>query len=69
MKKSKPKLTEIVKVRVSTQEKNRLRWLADHYAGGNLSLWLVYAGLSAERKYLKENDLRDSGRRIDQGKK
>lgn len=42
----------ILKIRVSRAVADRLQWLADTYAGGNLSLWLRYAGLEAPRVYL-----------------
>lgn len=61
---AKSKLNDTIEIRVSTLEKNRLKGLAKLYAGGNLSLWLVYAGLNVERKNLKETDLWDSARRL-----
>lgn len=61
---AKPKLTEKVLLRLSTWEKNRLQGLADTFAGGNLSLWLVYGGLHVTRKHLEEEDLWESSRRI-----
>lgn len=30
-------------IRVTKAEKDRIRWLADQYAGGNLSAWVVLA--------------------------
>lgn len=64
MPKVKSKLMTVVKARVSEFEKNRLQHLADLYAGGNLSLWLVYGGLNVTRKHLKEESLWESSRRI-----
>ena len=45
-------LNEYLHIRVSTFEKNRLKWLADHYAGGNLSLWIIYASLNIDRSQI-----------------
>lgn len=42
----------MLKVRASEEAANRIQWLADTYAGGNLSLWMRYAALEAPRKYL-----------------
>jgi hypothetical protein len=39
--------------RVSEFEWNRIGILANEYAAGNRSRWLVYAALNAPRKYLK----------------
>lgn len=44
--------SELVKLRLSKKVLHRLQFLAKTYAGGNLSLWLRYAGLEAPRRYL-----------------
>jgi hypothetical protein len=54
--KKKKKLNEVLQVRLSTQEKNRIRGLADLYANGNISLWIVHAGLNAPREFLMPKD-------------
>jgi len=45
-------------VRLTEYEWNKLKTLARIYAGGNLSLWLRYAGLNAPRKKVNPNDLK-----------
>jgi hypothetical protein len=42
-----------VTVRYSTPEYNRLLWLAEQYAKGNVARWVRHATLEAERKVLK----------------
>jgi uncharacterized protein (DUF1778 family) len=64
----KDKLTERIELRVSPYEKARLQGFADLYARGNLSLFLVYTALNVNRKFLEENDLLSSNRRIDKRK-
>lgn len=51
MSKKNPK-TQVVNIRFSEYEKNKIQMLANVYANGNLSKWLTYAGLNAPRKYL-----------------
>jgi len=48
------KRVEVIQIRVNRKEKNMIRGLAGLYAGGDLSMWLRYAGLNAERKFLLE---------------
>ena len=55
-------LNEYLHIRVSTFEKNRLKWLADHYAGGNLSLWIIYASLNIDRGEIEPHNLLESKR-------
>ena len=62
MAKVKEKLTHRIRVRCSEFEKNRLQMLADMYAGGNLSLWIIYAAMNVERKHLKTDSLDESRR-------
>lgn len=63
------KLNEYIHIRVSTFEKNRLKWLADRYANGNLSLWVVYASLNIDREMLKPESLNESKRNRTKGRK
>lgn len=56
-KRGRPKSREAIKSQnitfwVTEKEMNRIQWLADIYAGGNLSLWLRHAALNADRKFL-----------------
>lgn len=67
-KNQKEKLSEVITIRVSPFEKNFIKGLADMYSQGNLSLWMTYAALNAERKFLKEDDLIESNRRIRKGR-
>jgi len=59
------KLTERIEIRCSKQEKSRLKWLADIYAGGNLSAWLMYAGLKMVRQRINKRKFRESNRRVE----
>lgn len=43
-----------IDLRLSVQEKARIQILADQYAHGNISAWLVYGGINAPRRYLKK---------------
>lgn len=43
-----------LRVRASEAAAARIQWLADTYAGGNLSLWMRHAALEAPRKMLIE---------------
>lgn len=45
-------LTQL-QIRLTHQEKNRIKALASIYAGGNMSLWMIYGALSAPRVFLK----------------
>lgn len=69
MQKEKEKLTEVLQIRLSPYEKNFIRGLANLYAGGNISLFLVYAAFNCVRKELEEDDLVESNRRIRKGRK
>lgn len=53
MKKEKQEKTRI-DIRLSVQDKARIQILANQYAGGNISAWLVYGGINAPRRYLKK---------------
>lgn len=41
--------TEEIKIRVTKKVKNKLQFLADRYAQGNLSAWMEYGGLFVPR--------------------
>jgi len=69
MAKEKKKLTERIEIRVSSYEKNFIKGLADLYAEGNVSLFLVWAAFNSDRKILGENDLRESNRSKRKGRK
>lgn len=43
-----------ISVRLTRSERNRIRLLAQLYAGGEESLWLRYAALHARPKILKK---------------
>jgi hypothetical protein len=47
-----PLKDHVIKFRASDKERNRIRFLAEQYAGGNSSMWLVYAALNAPRRFL-----------------
>ena len=64
MKKQKHKLSERINIRLSPYEKNFIQGLANIYSGGNLSLFLVYAALNCDRKFLSSDELRESIRII-----
>ena len=52
-------LTEKIEIRVSEFEKNRLKWLANKYANGNVSLYLIYHGMNAPRKDINPEHLKE----------
>jgi len=66
---TKQKLSERVEIRLSPYEKNFIKGLANLYAGGNISLFLVYAAFNSDRKMLGENDLRESNRSLRKGRR
>lgn len=41
-----------IDVRMTEKEKNRIKMLADRFAGGNVSLWITYAALECPRVHL-----------------
>lgn len=65
---TKHKLTEKIEIRVTEYEKNFIKGLADLYAQGNVSLFMVYAAFNSDRKMLKEDDLAESNRRLRKGR-
>lgn len=48
------KRMDYIQIRVNRQEKNKIKGLARLYAGGDVSLWMRWAGVNAERKFLKK---------------
>ena len=62
-------LNEYIHIRVSIYEKNRLKWLANKYADGNVSLWMIYASLNMRREFIKPEDLKESKRKRVRGRK
>jgi hypothetical protein len=63
------KKTEIIHLRVTLYEKNRMKHLAEMYAGGDLSLWMRWAGLNAERKMLMWVPKKTPARKPQRGKR
>lgn len=59
----KKELTEKIEIRVSPFEKNRIKWLAEKYAKGNVSLFLIYHGINAIRKEIDIDDLKEYSKR------
>lgn len=43
---------ELLRVRAGERTANRIKMLADLYAGGNVSLWMRYAALNAPLRFL-----------------
>ena len=56
-------LTEYIHIRVSEFEKNRLQWLSNKYADGNLSLYLIYHAMNAPRKKIDPENLKEYSNR------
>ena len=65
----KAKLTKQINIRLSEYEYNFIKGLSNIYASGNMSVFFVYAALNCERKFLTQDELRESDRRIIKGKK
>ena len=62
-------LNEYIHIRVSTYEKNRIKWLAEKYADGNISLWMIYSSLNMRREFIKPELLKESKRNRVSGRK
>ena len=62
-------LNEYIHIRVSRFEKNRLKHLADKYAEGNISLWVIYASLNMQREFITPEKLQESKRNRVRGRK
>jgi hypothetical protein len=41
-----------IECRLTEKDKFRIIFLAEQYAGGNVSMWMVHGALNAPRKYL-----------------
>lgn len=52
-----------IEIRVSQIEKERIRFLADQFAGGNMSLWIVYCALNAPREMINPDKIEETKRR------
>ena len=50
---------QVVKWRVTSRKKNRLKGLAKMYAGGNLSAWLEYCTENYNPKFIRKEEHRD----------
>lgn len=48
------KRMDFIQIRVSEFEKNRIKGLANLYAEGDVSAWLRWAGMNADRKFIKK---------------
>ena len=60
----KEKLNSQIHLRCSRQEKNQIRMLAELYADGNMSAYIIDRVLYSNRKFLKDGDFELSTRRI-----
>lgn len=56
-------LDYFLKIRVSRLEKERIKFLADKFAGGNMSLWITYCALNAPRKKIKPEEIEETKRK------
>ena len=48
------KRMDYIQIRVNKKEKNKIKGLTKLYAAGDVSLWMRWAGINAERKFLKK---------------
>ena len=62
------KLTKSVLLRLTEYEKNFIKGLADIYANGNVTMFLVYAAFNSDRKFITDDDLPESRRRTKRGR-
>ncbi len=46
------KKTETVQLRLTEFDKNRIKMLADKYAEGNMTDWILYGAINAPRKFI-----------------
>ena len=61
------KQTKRINIRVTEYEFNFIKTLAEMYANGNVSLFMVYSALNANRKMLGDSDLIKSTRKVNKG--
>jgi hypothetical protein len=66
--KDESKLNKILSFRMTEYERHFVQGLADIYAGGNLSLYMIHAAFNCERKFITKDDIPESNRRIIKGK-
>jgi len=59
----KKELTERIEIRVSEFEKNRFQWIANKYAGGNISLLVVYAVMNFSRMKIDPESIEEYSKR------
>lgn len=64
MKKVKPVRSHVLQIRVTEFEKNRIEGLASIYAGGNVSLWVVWAALNTERQKITDEQRKGRARKL-----
>jgi len=64
MKKKKHPREEILQIRVTEYEKNRITGLASIYAKGNTSLFVVHAAMNAPRVFITNDDRVNKMRRV-----
>lgn len=64
MDEEKQKLNKRINIRVSDYEYNFIKGLSRLYAGGNVSLFMIWAAFNCNRKRLKEDELIKSKRMI-----
>jgi len=64
---AKEKLNTTLQIRLTTKEKNQIKMLAGLYAGGNISLWIIYSSLSVDPKFLRNNEIKLSKRNKKKG--
>lgn len=61
---AKENLTERIIIRVSEREKNTIRLLANLYASGNMSAYIVDRVIYSDRKLINDGDFELSNRKI-----
>lgn len=60
----KEKLTERIEIRVSPREKNIIKMLANMYADGNISAYIVERVINTSRKFVDQQDFDLSIRKV-----
>jgi hypothetical protein len=41
-----------IQIRISEYDKNKIKMIADKFADGNVSAWLIYGAINVDRKYI-----------------
>ena len=67
MENQKEKLTERIILRVSEREKNTIKTLANLYAQGNMSAYIIDRALYSSRRVVKEENFELSKRLVKKG--